>query len=141
MANKAIIYIFAAAGIAVLLFLCWFGYTAYKLFFWFGLEDRFVGTYRPVTEAISSYQQDNNSLPSDINVLVPKYISTIPKLKQVKSFKYNIIDPNDWELIAIVEAKGIKKEFIYRTTFNLTPDEQKRLWTGCHDWFVLLIQN
>jgi len=139
--KKVIKYIFVTLGFGMLLLLSYFAYTFYTLVFWFGLEDKVVGNYQPVIDGIVSYQKKNDSLPPDIKNLVPEYISSIPKLKEVKSFEYNIIEQKDWELIVIIEAKGKKKEFVYRTTYQLTVEEKKRLWTGCHEWFVLLIQN
>jgi len=139
--KKVIKYIFVTLGIGVLIFLSNSAYIVYTLVFWFGLEERVVGTYQPVIKAIAAYQEKNDSPPPDINDLSPEYIDSIPKLKEVTSFEYNIIEPKDWELIVIVEAKGRKKEFVYRTTQQLTAEEKQRLWTGCHKWFVLRIQN
>ena len=106
--------------VCLIVFVGYFAYIVYPLIFWFGLEDRFVGTYQPVIKAITAYQEKNDSPPPDINDLSPEYIDSIPKLKEVKSFEYNLINKKDWELIAIVEAKGRKKEFVYRTTQELT---------------------
>ncbi len=135
--KKVIKYILLIIGFVVLAGIGWFAYTAYTLFFWFGLEDRVVGTYRPVIDGIVEYEKQTDSLPKDINDLVPKYIDRIPTMKEVERFKYNIIGLEDWELIVNAKEKGFTKEFIYRTTNKLTAEEEKRLWTGCHGWFVL----
>jgi len=136
--KRVIKYILAGLGFVVLAGIGWFAYTVYTLVFWWGLEDRVVGTYRPVIDGIIEYEKQTESLPKDINSLVSKYISEIPKMKEVKSIEYNIIEPNNWQLIVIAKAKGLKKEFIYRTTNKLTAEEEKKLWTDCHGWFVLL---
>ncbi|MBC8481968.1 MAG: hypothetical protein H8D47_04805 [Planctomycetes bacterium] len=139
--KKMVKYIFVTLGFGTVLFLSYFAYILYTLAFWFGLEERVVGNYQPVIDGITSYQKKNNSLPTDIKDLMPEYIGSMPRLKEVKNYEYNIIEQGDWELIVIVEAKGKKKEFVYRTTQQLTVEEKKRLWTGCHKWFVLRIQN
>ena len=139
--KKAIKYIFVTLGVGILLFLSYFAYTFYTEIFWFCLEDRVVGNYQPVIDGLVSYQKKNDSLPPDIKDLVPEHIGSIPKMKEMKSFEYNIIEQKDWELIVIVEAKGEKTEFVYRTTHQLTVEEEKRSWTGCHKWFVSRILN
>jgi len=137
--KKLIIYISVISGVGLLLVLSTIAYILYTTLFWFGLEDRVVYSYRPVIDAIVSYYEDNDSLPSDINSLIPEYIDSLPNIKEVKSYEYNIIEQKDWELIVIAKAKGQKKGFIYRTTQKLTPEEEKKLWTECHGWFVILI--
>ncbi len=89
--KKVIKYISVTLGIGLLVFVGYFAYIVYTALFWFGLEDRVVGTYQPVIKALVSYQEQNDSPPPDINDLSPEYIDSIPKLKEVKSFYYNII--------------------------------------------------
>lgn len=138
--KKIIKYVFIILGLGVFFFLSFFAYKFYTYMFWFGLEDRIVFSYEPVIKGIVAYQEKIGSFPSDIKDLIPEYIDNMPNLQEVKSFEYNIIEQKDWELVVIAEAKGMKKEFIYRTTLQLTPEEKKRLWTGCHDWYVLWIR-
>jgi hypothetical protein len=64
-----------------------------------------------------------------------------PEIEQIKRVDYHRIDNGgDWELKLLVHYHGVNREFLYRKKGILLPEEEKRLYSWCHGWWILRIR-
>ncbi len=118
-----------------------FSIVAYHVFdrmYWFGIEDRVVYAYEGVICAIEKYIAENQKLPETLSIVPPEDMETIRQMKEIAKTEYYVIPArNSWKLDVLVRARGKEREFVYVSDGELTPEEESRYYTGCHDWVIL----
>lgn len=136
--KKIIIRTILAIIFLIMLFAGCVAYQIYDRLQWFCLEDNVVDTYFEVTNAVFKYCDDKKTPPANLQELIPQYIKEIPKMQNVESCVYTVDQKSgEWRVTLQVERKRTEREFIFSSDGELTPEEQKRIYTGCHGWVIL----
>ncbi len=136
--KKIIIRTILAIILLIMLFAGCVAYLAYDRAQWVCFEDNVIGTYMDVISAVVRYSDKKNAPPSCFKELIPEYIKEIPKMQNVKSCVYTVDQKSgEWRVTLLVERGSTEREFIFSSDGELTPEEQKRIYTGCHGWVIL----
>ncbi|PWU08749.1 MAG: hypothetical protein C5B50_28940 [Verrucomicrobia bacterium] len=103
----------------------------------FASEDRFEGTFEPLSRALDQFRQSKGTLPTNLTQLVPAYLPRIPTVQTSDLVEYRVMpDGTNWQLTVHSRSMGKPRVFIQRSSRQFTPEEQRKSVTSFHDWVV-----
>lgn len=104
----------------------------------FFAEDAITHSGHTIVSAITEYEKENGSAPGLLSDLIPEYLDAIPSIPEVDRIEYDSNQDQDvWVLRLYSSTFREPREFLYRSDFTLTEEEEARSMGSVHGFPVL----
>lgn len=113
------------------------GVPVYRRVHAFLVEDQIHAAFMPLIAELYRFETEEGKPPAALTDVVPKYLPTIPKSPLTEAPAYRVLsDGKTWELAIRSGALSRPRVYVWRSTYEFTPEESRRAVQRFHGWAV-----